>query len=1066
MGRSGTPAVGTGFAARGCAAAAVLLAAASAPARVFPIHKPATEPAAPPPAAPAAAATPSRWYTSLDAAWLHGQQYGQPMLVFVGSDTVAASREAWAGLAAADDQLSPWTAVRLDGEADRDVARSLGVVGVPTLLALTPDGRRLAAVDHPLSGATLAGWLDQQRNRWGAGPVADTGASTDQLVKRLGAPDAATREAAVRQLRDHPAPAAVVEALATGSQQQRLAAADLLDGWHAAGIGDVDPWAPATLTADRLAAVRAWAKSAHPATTAPVVPVSDELDALATARTPIAAAAVRERLLRYGPAVLPQVVKRLAANPPDPARGRLVALRYRLCATDRLAAAWPGGFDRVASADAQVRRQAAADLVTVATSDDLLLLGELFADADPFVREKALLALRTVGGTETNATLVRLLGDPEPNVRAAVLNTLADNPSSELAKDVAKFAAAEGDVDLVVHAVHVLELTPGATSFDALVSLLDHKQWRVRGEAAEALRGRLSGREPGGDSVTPQQKAAGFAGLVRKLDDPEGYVVTRAVQTITKVGVDADTMGPMMAAAGRRADVARDVLKAVAGDGSLGQQFLPGIRQLSHSNTAGVRAAAVAAVVEVDPDGCGPDVQAALADADPAVRSAGLRATVGVLASLLNGSGNRRRNPLTGESTAITAEWVDAFRTKGVNRPAWLAGVGPVVAKAMATAPDRADRVAAAVVLCAVGRDAEATATLTAAAADPATAALIGSALPWVPWEKRVVLFEAARSAGGTGATGRLTEAFVAIPDPRTAGPLWDVLARPGASTDDLAGVLPPLRKLYLHEVNPWNTDSIPPADRAAAVAACKPRAEHGVDLQRTAAMVILLSVSPTDAATVAAAIGADPRAGEWLRLDALQIRLLALQGTDPDAAGATAVAALSDPALRKVAVPYLAVGSDAVQTLRGSVYLYSSGTTRFEVEGSGSSVVTVQPPKGLTVEPVRAVLDAAKGNADLTGQASYLLVLAGDRSGMEPLVAAARSHALASPWDKLVYRAIAFTNDSSRVPVLAEIYKATLASRRYEVREMYWTIRSMTGPAVLKLRAEIRAEYGMNNLR
>ena len=987
------------------------------------------------------APVPSRWFTSLDAAYLHAQQSRQPMLVFVGSGEVAASRDAWAGLVSADADLSPWTAVRLDADADRDVARSLGVVGVPTLLALASDGRTVATIDRPLAGRPLSAWLDEQRRR--ATTAAAAATTVAELVHRTGVADAAVREAAVRQLRDQSAAVpAVVDALATGSQQQRLAAADLLEAWHAPGMADVDPWAQATLTPARLSALRSWATSAKPV--AATQPAADELDALAAAPTAIAAAAVRERLVRHGPPLLPQVVARLSADPPDPARGRLVALRYRLCATDRLAADWPGGFDRVASADVQVRRQAVAELAAIVRPDDLRLLTELFADADPFVREQALKDLRAVGGPETNRALVRLLADPEPNVRAAVLNTLADDPAPDLAGDVARFAAAEPDVDLVVHAVHVLELTPGDASFAALVSLLDHRQWRVRGEAAESLRGRITDGQASAD-----QKAAAFAALGKRLDDPEGYVVTRAAQTMIKSGL-GESLDRLMDAAGRRPDVARDVLRAIGTDADAGKPFIPRIRKLARGPQPGVRGAAVVALAQLDPDGCGTDVSAALADPDPDVRAAGLRAMMAVLKALEpNG--------------AHVADWFVAFR-RGDDRPGWMAAVVPTVRRMTATAGDPPSRVNAATILCALDQEGQAWPTLVAAAAQPDQAALVGPALPWVGWDHRLALFTAARRSAGAGQAEHLVEAFVTVPDDRAAGPLWDLLGA-DASSADLSAVLDPLRKLYRGS-DLWSNDPIPPDRRAAAVAACRPVLDHGTDLQRTAALTVLLSVDPAEAATAATAVGDDPRSGEWLKLDALQVRLTALATTDPAAATAVAVAAVGDGPMAKVAVPFLAGGADAVGRLRGSSSLYTaaSTTTVTETTADGSPIIVVRPPKGLTAGPVRAVLAAADG--DLAGYAAYLLVLLGDQSAMDRLIAVARDHSMDETWKPLVYRAIASSDDASRVPVLVEIYQSMAAGRQFQIRDLYWTIRPMTGPAVLALRKRIRDEYGMTNLR
>jgi HEAT repeat protein len=109
----------------------------------------------------------------------------------------------------------------------------------------------------------------------------------------------------------------------------------------------------------------------------------------------------------------------------DAERERLVALRYRLAAAGNLALNWPGGLERLAATNAEIRHQAASELATMATAAEQPLLLELFSDPDPFVREVALRGLKTVGGEEAIASLAGLLNDPEPNVRAAVLKQLA-----------------------------------------------------------------------------------------------------------------------------------------------------------------------------------------------------------------------------------------------------------------------------------------------------------------------------------------------------------------------------------------------------------------------------------------------------------------------------------------------------------------------------------------------------------------------------------------------------------------------------------------------------------------
>ncbi len=62
-----------------------------------------------------------------------------------------------------------------------------------------------------------------------------------------------------------------------------------------------------------------------------------------------------------------------------------------------------------------------------------------------------------------------------------------------------------------------------------------------------------------------------------------------------------------------------------------------------------------------------------------------------------------------------------------------------------------------------------------------------------------------------------------------------------------------------------------------------------------------------------------------------------------------------------------------------------------------------------------------------------------------------------------MVYRAIAALNDPHSVPVLAEIFKHR---EEIDVRDFYWTIRTMKGPEILALRKQIRDEVGMDHLQ
>jgi len=223
---------------------------------------------------------------------------------------------------------------------------------------------------------------------------------------------------------------------------------------------------------------------------------------------------------------------------------------------------------------------AVTDLAAHAKPDDHRLLSEMFADDDPFVRAQSLKLLSSFGGPETSRELIALLADPEPNVRAAVLDTFAETPDARVVGALVKYAATETNTDLVVHVVHVLELTPGDDSFDALQGMLKHPQWRVRGEAAEAFTGKLNEAESNG--IAPEDKQEATQALVKLLDDPDGYVVSRAAGTLIKSAFEASARA-LMKRVPNRPDLAPDVLKALSEQSSVGQSFVPRIRLLTAS---------------------------------------------------------------------------------------------------------------------------------------------------------------------------------------------------------------------------------------------------------------------------------------------------------------------------------------------------------------------------------------------------------------------------------------------------------------------------------------------------
>jgi HEAT repeat protein len=984
------------------------------------------------------------WLDSLDTAYLQSQTDRHEILVYAGQDSIFSCRQQWQTLNSPQlaDALSGLTLVHLDPEKSPAALRSLAIVTLPALRLINADGKLIASLDNPTSAADLATWLAQQ-------PAAATEPSDP--LQQLAAADPAQRESAIRQIHADPTMAPkVVELLTASSLQERLSAVDLLDQWGAP-VGRIDPWNP--ITAVDLAALRKWAATAAkpPATTEPMM--TDELDALIAAPTEIEARAVRERLIRFGEKILPQVAARLSAHPDDPARQRLVALRYRLVATDHLAAAWPGGFDRLASADPSIRRPAVADLATIATADDYRLLRELFTDNDPFVREQSLKLLRSVGGPQTDKALVELLSDPEPNVRVAVLKTLADSPDESLADDLVRYVQHEKDTDLLVHAVHVLQATPGDKTLDCMLALLNHPQWRVRGEVAEGLLARLSPED--GTTPSTDQTAKMHAALIQCLNDPDGYVVAKAAFTLYKS--DFDNSAPaLMNAAQKRPELATDILKYLADDPSVAATMVDQILVMTTSPSPDVRAAAIATLAVAAPLSNGDAIQKALHDPNPAVSSAATGALELLLQQLRPQNGQITVSAMFGlwqkQVTVDMNQWVDDFR-KGKYQPRWLTDVIPSLEKQL----NQGDaHVAAAVDLCALGKDQEAWPVLTA---PNVTASQASAALEWLPWEKRSELFSKLTSSNPDDLS-QILQHFTAIPDARTADPLWNLLSADNATAvSRLNAVHESLQSIYFGQ---QSYDAQGQPDNRATINATTQKAASGTDSQKTVALALLLKASAPDAATAAKRLYENPAGSEWSRLDALQVLLMA---QSPDDAVRTAVTALHNKPMRKVAIPFLAAGTTAIQQLHGEIYLDSPMSSELNLTGQP---IAVSVPAGLSKEIVAATMSQAIADHsdDLTAYSGYLLATLGDRDGLDALLQSAKAHNWEDPWGRLTFRAIAKINDDSMTPTLEEMYQSFGKSNTYETREMFWTIFPMTGPNAIKLRKTIQDEVGIDNLR
>jgi HEAT repeat protein len=646
-------------------------------------------------------------------------------------------------------------------------------------------------------------------------------------------------------------------------------------------------------------------------------------------------------------------------------------------------------------------------------------------------------------------------------VRAAVLKQFAEKPptATTLGK-IAEYATAEKDSDLVVHAVRVFRAAKDTTAQAALVKLTNHESWRVRAEAVEAL-AEMTGRRSGNNTNDPEVTKA----ALKLLEDTDSFVASQAAIMLKQSNL-ASSFDAIMKAAETHPELAAAILPQIGEEDELKARALPYLTRFAAHADPAVRAAAMKGLGAAGAATAGDAIKKALKDADERVRIAAADATFAVMEDMRPKNGMIRRkkkkmlifNGEEVEEPVDSSKWLADFRA-GKDRAPWLGQAIADLEKLLESKSEQ-ERISAALPLVALGKEEKSLPILLAKGNSSKT---LSSLLPWLLIEKRLEIFKQAMAAEDEHEKAKLIYAMAQMPDPAVRKPLWDLLAGKDVSKEIVSSVQSSLLNIYLTERH-WNLESLPKALVNEAIKENKERAASGSDAQRVVALSILLTASAADVPEVAEKIYRDAASSQSLREDALHVLLVASEKSQGAKLAVEALAS-DQPAMRSLALAYLAEDDEGLSYLRAGIYARGSVT---HVYYSGQETPQVKAPAGLKEEMLLPFIQAGgKAPGKEGALAGYLLALMGKNDGMDLLIAQWRAHqAEYNQWKQRVYRAIAALNDEKYVPVLEEMYSKWDKNTSYEIREFYWTIRAMTGERILALRKKIRDEVGMSNLR
>ena len=169
----------------------------------------------------------------------------------------------------ADSILKQWIVVKVDVDAEPDIAQEMQANSLPGLRVLGTDQEIVASKEGYMPLVELQAWLDSSL------PAADptiqrvlfdseaiNQSDLAKLIEFLGNKSPNLRKAAERRLigsRSVAAPA-LVETLRTGRLSQQLCALNILQTWQAP-VAKIDPWQPETIDAESLQPLIEWLKN-------------------------------------------------------------------------------------------------------------------------------------------------------------------------------------------------------------------------------------------------------------------------------------------------------------------------------------------------------------------------------------------------------------------------------------------------------------------------------------------------------------------------------------------------------------------------------------------------------------------------------------------------------------------------------------------------------------------------------------------------------------------------------------------------------------------------------------
>jgi HEAT repeat protein len=398
----------------------------------------------------------------------------------------------------------------------------------------------------------------------------------------------------------------------------------------------------------------------------------------------------------------------------------------------------------------------------------------------------------------------------------------------------------------------------------------------------------------------------------------------------------------------------------------------------------------------------------------------------------------------------------------GKGRPQWISDCIPLL-RPMLEAKNAEERLAAALCLVALGQEKQAlpvvleTARVEATLRDRA-AAVFG----WLPWARRVPVFQQMLGFNlDTEDWKDIVIAFASTYDSRAIPLLWDLSSKPDLRVENGGSLLLALLQAHLGTRHLYDGMNVVTRYRQWAEQSARQRAASGPDLQRVIGLGMLAVLQPQEAQKLAEHLVADPKTPDALRVDAWQIMLFTQGEQKARQLAARELAETDgDVRLKALALRVVAFGLRDAGSLRGGKLSLEDVHTRFQ---TNTAAGTPQLPRSLHAYHVRNFL--TDPHPRTAAAAAYVLTLMGEKDSLDPLLRYWSAHASTDERViRMVYRAIGAADDDSLVPVLEVIYRRFTPDQTETARDMFYVIRDMKAPSVVRLRKRMAYDLQLSS--